>query len=41
MKRQSERMTDGNCAAIYAHVSDKSQAEEDKTSLAEQTVETE
>ena len=31
----------GNRAAIYARVSDKSQAEEDKTSLTEQTSEME
>ncbi len=36
MARTNSRKTDMNRAAIYARVSDKSQAEEDKTSIAEQ-----
>ena len=36
MARNSTRITEGNRAAIYARVSDKSQAEEDKTSISEQ-----
>ena len=36
MVRTTRRITDANWAAIYARVSDKSQAEEDKTSIAEQ-----
>ena len=35
------RQDDGKRAAIYARVSDKSQAEDDKTSLSEQTTEME
>ena len=35
------RQVDGKRAAIYARVSDKSQAEDDKTSLSEQTIEME
>ena len=36
MARTTRRMTEANRAAIYARVSDKSQAEEDKTSISEQ-----
>ena len=36
MARSVERKIEANRAAIYARVSDKSQAEEDKTSLSEQ-----
>ena len=36
MARITERKTEANRAAIYARVSDKSQAEEDKTSITEQ-----
>ena len=36
MARTNSRKTDMNRAAIYARVSDKSQAEEDKTSISEQ-----
>ena len=36
MARGVERKAETNRAAIYARVSDKSQAEEDKTSLSEQ-----
>ena len=36
MARTTNRKTEANRAAIYARVSDKSQAEEDKTSIAEQ-----
>ena len=36
MARTTDRKTDMNRAAIYARVSDKSQAEEDKTSISEQ-----
>ena len=36
MKRNPKGETGANRAAIYARVSDKSQAEEDKTSIAEQ-----
>ena len=41
MARNSTRITEGNRAAIYARVSDKSQAEEDKTSISEQISEME
>ena len=37
MARTTRRKTEASRAAIYARVSDKSQAEEDKTSIAEQT----
>ena len=37
MARTTKTKTEANRAAIYARVSDKSQAEEDKTSIAEQT----
>ena len=37
MARTTSRKTEMNRAAIYARVSDKSQAEEDKTSIVEQT----
>ena len=37
MARTTKRKTEGNRAAIYARVSDKSQDGEDKTSIAEQT----
>ena len=37
MARITDRKTEGNRAAIYARVSDKSQDGEDKTSIAEQT----
>ena len=40
-KSQSQQMDDGNRAAIYARVSAKSQAEDDKTSISEQIVEME
>ena len=36
MARTTDRKTEMNRAAIYARVSDKSQAEEDKTSISEQ-----
>ena len=41
MARSVARKEVGNRAAIYARVSDKSQAEEDKTSLSEQATEME
>ena len=41
MPRDSRNYTEPNRAAIYARVSDKSQAEEDKTSLAEQVADME
>ena len=41
MARSIERKIEANRAAIYARVSDKSQAEEDKTSLSEQTIDME
>ena len=41
MARSVARKEAGNRAAIYARVSDKSQAEEDKTSLSEQATEME
>ena len=41
MARSIERKAETNRAAIYARVSDKSQAEEDKTSLSEQTIDME
>ena len=41
MARGVERKAETNRAAIYARVSDKSQAEEDKTSLSEQTIDME
>ena len=41
MARGVERKAETNRAAIYASVSDKSQAEEDKTSLSEQTIDME
>ena len=41
MKNPNEQKADANRAAIYARVSDRSQAEEDKTSLSEQTIEME
>ena len=41
MARSVARREAGNRAAVYARVSDKSQAEEDKTSLSEQTTEME
>ena len=41
MPRAKPQQLQGQRAAIYARVSDKSQAEEDKTSLSEQTVEME
>ena len=37
MARSIERRAEGNRAAIYARVSDKSQDTEDKTSISEQT----
>ena len=37
MARSVARKEAGNRADVYARVSDKSQAEEDKTSLSEQT----
>ena len=40
-KTRAQRQEHGNRAAIYARVSDKSQAEDDKTSLSEQTIEME
>ena len=40
-RTRAERQAQGKRAAIYARVSDKSQAEEDKTSLSEQTSEME
>ena len=41
MKGPSQKKAEANRAAIYARVSDKSQAEEDKTSLGEQVLEME
>ena len=41
MARELRRSLEANRAAIYARVSDKSQAEEDKTSLGEQTADME
>ena len=41
MSRELHNYTEPNRAAIYARVSDKSQAEEDKTSLGEQTADME
>ena len=41
MARSIERKIEANRTAIYARVSDKSQAEEDKTSLSEQTIDME
>ena len=41
MERGTTRKTEANRAAIYARVSDKSQAEEDKTSISEQISEME
>ena len=41
MARSIERKADGNRAAIYARVSDKSQDTEDKTSISEQIADTE
>ena len=40
-KKVQKQKSEGNRAAIYARVSDKSQAEEDKTSITEQTSEME
>ena len=40
-RRPRQRPPNGHKAAIYARVSDKSQAEEDKTSISEQTAEME
>ncbi len=40
-RTKAMKQVDGKRAAIYARVSDKSQAEEDKTSIAEQTNEME
>ena len=37
MVRTTDRKAEGNRAAIYARVSDKSQAGEDKTSISEQS----
>ena len=36
MARKTDKKTEIRRAAIYAHVSDKSQAEDDKTSISEQ-----
>ena len=41
MARSIERKAEGNRAAIYARVSDKSQDTEDKTSISEQTIDME
>ena len=41
MPRAKTQQIQGQRAAIYARVSDKSQAEDDKTSLSEQTIEME
>ena len=41
MARRTDSKTESKRAAIYARVSDKSQAEEDKTSISEQTSEME
>ena len=38
-KATPQQQTNGQRAAIYARVSDKSQAEDDKTSISEQTSE--
>ena len=40
-RTRAQRRANGKRAAIYARVSDKSQAEEDKTSISEQTIEME
>ncbi len=41
MPKAKQLCLQGRRAAIYARVSDKSQAEDDKTSLSEQTIEME